>query len=198
MKIIELKSFSIRNPSARVLRRMLAISAFILGLSAIPAAADDNGCSNATLKGDYGFTIDGNQPNSDGPQLPLKGVAITHFDGAGKLTQRDFVVTGGVLNPGQEDAEGSFHFTTGETGSYSLSSDCTGRMEIDLNAPVPPGSGLSPGVIKLMIVVTHHGNAIHTVVAEVTPPFATAPSSPTNTTSSDAWKINRDCDHDHE
>ena len=179
--------------------RLLAIPALLLGLNVMSATAEDNGCSNATLKGDYGFTIDGNQPNPDGgAQLPLKGVAITHFDGAGKLTQRDFVVTGGVLNPGQGDSESGFHFTTGETGSYSLSSDCTGRMTIDLNTPVPPGSGLSPGIIKLMIVVTHHGNAIHTVVAEVTAPFATGPSVPTNTTSSDAWKIDRDRDHDHD
>src|SRR5271170_3130781 len=174
--------------------RLLAIPALLLGLNVMSAAAEDNGCSNATLKGDYGFTIDGYQPNADGSTSPLKGVAISHFDGAGKLTQRDFVVTGGVLNPGQEGAGGGFQFTTGETGTYSVSRDCTGRMEIDLNAPVPPGSGLSPGVIKLMIVVTHHGNAIHTVVAEITPPFATAPSL--NTTSSDAWKIGSDCDHE--
>ncbi len=194
MKSVNLKSFSICNPSARLLPRMLVVSAIMLGLSVIPAAADDNGCSDATLKGDYGFTIDGYSPNSDGAQLPVKGVAITHFDGAGKLTQQDFVVTAGVLNPGQGDAQTGFHFTTGETGKYSLNPDCTGSMEIDLNAPVPPGSGLSPGVIKLMIVVTHHGNAIHTVVAEITAPFATTPLL--NTTSSDAWKIGHD--HDHE
>jgi hypothetical protein len=79
----------------------------------------------------------------------------------------------------------------GETGSYTLNSNCTGTAEIDLNVPVPFGS---TGVIKLMIVVTHHGNAIHTVVAEITAPFATTPSL--NTTSSDAWKIGYD--HDHE
>src|SRR5271170_1369479 len=167
--------------------RLLAIPALLLGLNVMSAAAEDNGCSRATLKGDYGFTIDGYQPNPDGTISPIKGVAITHFDGAGKLTQQDFVVTAGVLNPGQGDAETGFQFTTGETGTYSVSANCTGRMEIDLNAPVPPGSGLSPGVIKLMIVVTHHGNAIHAVVAEITTPFATMPIL--NTTSSEFWKI---------
>jgi len=70
--------------------RMLAVPALLLGLNAIAFAAENNGCSNATLKGDYGFTISGFQPNPDGSTSPIKGVAITHFDGAGKLTQRDF------------------------------------------------------------------------------------------------------------
>src|SRR5271170_1075225 len=106
-----------------------------------------------------------------------------------------FVLTGGVLNPGQGDAETGFQFTTGETGTYSLSPDCTGRMEIDLNAPVPPGSGLSSGVIKLMLVVTDGGRAIHTVVAELTSPRDTKPTLVT--TSNDAWKIDPEDNHDH-
>jgi len=105
------------------------------------------------------------------------------------------VLTGGVLNPGQGDAETGFQFTTGETGTYSLSPDCTGRMEIDLNAPVPPGSGLSSGVIKLMLVVTDGGRAIHTVVAELTSPRDTKPTLVT--TSNDAWKIDPEDNHDH-
>ena len=83
-----------------------------------------------------------------------------------------------------------FVFSTGETGTYNLSPDCTGTMDIVL--PAPPG--VSSGLIKLMIVVTNEGRAIHTVVAEITSPGATMPSL--NTTSSDAWKIG--CDHDHD
>jgi hypothetical protein len=191
VKIIDLESFSICNPSARVLGRMLAFSVLMLGLSVIPAAADDNGCNAATLKGDYGFTINGFSPNPDGTQSPIKGVAITHFDGAGKFTQRDFVETAGVPNPGNGDSMTGFVFSTGETGTYNLNPDCTGRMEIDLNVPVPVGS---TGVIKLMVVVTNGGRAIHTVVAEDTSPGATMPTLVTTT--SDAWKIG--CDHDHE
>ncbi len=77
MKSVDLKSFSICNPSARLLGRMLAVSALMLGLSAIPASAEDNGCSDATLKGDYGWTIQGYAPNPDGTQSPTKGIAIT-------------------------------------------------------------------------------------------------------------------------
>ena len=187
------KSSSTRRPVVQ-LARMLVIPALLLGLTALPAAAEDNGCNAATLKGDYGFTINGFQPNPDGTQSPNKGVAITHFDGAGKLTQQDFVITAGVPNPGNGDSTTGFVFSNGETGKYSLSPDCTGTMEIVL--PVPPGSGLSPGLIQLMIVVTNRGHAIHKDVAEITFPGAPVPTL--NTTSSDAWKIGYDCDHDHD
>jgi hypothetical protein len=180
---------SLYRPSAKLLGRILLAPALLLGVAAMPAAADvDNGCSIASLKGDYAFTIDGWMPNPDGTQSPNRGVAITHFDGAGNLTQRDFVITAGIPNPSNGDAQSGFHFSTGETGTYDLHSDCTGSAVIDLNAVVP--KPLSPGVIKLMLVVTHHGNRIHTVVSEITLPGTTAPSL--NTTSSDAWKIGYD------
>jgi hypothetical protein len=189
MKNVDLKIFAIGSPSARRLGKLLAVPALLLGLTAMASASDNNGCSNETLKGDYGFVIHGFAPSPNG-QLPTQGIAITHFDGEGKLTQRDFVETAGVPNAGNGNAQTGFVFSTGETGSYSLNSDCTGTMEIDLNVPVPFGS---TGVIKLMIVVTNGGRAIHTVVAELTSPGATTPTLVT--TGSDAWKIVSDPDH---
>jgi hypothetical protein len=190
MRKMNLNAFPTVRPAARRLGGLLAVAALVFGLNSIAAAAENKGCSDATLIGDYGFTIQGYSPNPDGTQSPIRGVAITHFDGAGKLTQRDFVITAGLPNVGNGNAETGFVFSTGETGSYALNSDCTGTAEIDLNVPVPFGS---KGVIKLMLVVTNDGRAIHTVVSELTSPGATAPSLVT--TSSDAWKI--DSDHDH-
>ncbi len=180
-----------KNVDLKISGRLLMASTLLLGLNVMAAAADNNGCSNATLKGDYGFTILGDQPNPDGTRSPVKGIAITHFDGAGKLTQRDFVVTDGVPGADTGDSHTGFHFTTGETGTYNVNPDCTGSAEIDLNVPVPFGS---KGVIKLMLVVTNRGRAIHTVVSEFTPPGAMVPVL--NTTRSDAWKIESDPDHD--
>ena len=185
MKGIGLERFAAGSSSV-ILLRLFTVLAFLLGFN-ILAAASDNGCSNATLQGDYGFTISGYQPNLDGSTSPVKGVAITHFDGAGRLTQRDFVVTAGVPNPGNGNAATGFHFSTGETGTYAVSADCTGKATINLNVSVPVGS---TGVIKLMLVVTNGGSAIHTVVAEFIPPGAVNPLL--NTTSSDAWKIKLD------
>ena len=62
-----------------------------------------------------------------------------------------------------------------------------GSAEIDLNVPVPSGSR---GVIKLMFVLSNHGRSIHTVVAEFTPPGATAPVLVT--TRSDGFKLDDD------
>ena len=180
---------ALASPSPKHLVRLLVVPALSLALHSAPAVAATEGCSNATLVGSYGFTIQGFAPNPDGTTSPIKGVAITDFDGAGKFTQRDFVITAGVPNVGNGNPETGFVFSTGETGSYTLNSDCTGTAEIDLNVPVPFGS---TGVIKLMLVVTNDGRAIHTVVAELTSPGATEPSLVT--TSSDAWKIDSDRD----
>jgi hypothetical protein len=167
-----------------VVRGLIAFS-LMLVLNSRCFAADNDGCSDATLRGDYGFTILGDQPNPDGTTSPVVGVAITHFDGAGKLTQKDFRVDGGVPSPANGNAATGFHFAGGETGTYSVNSDCTGSAEIDLNAPAPPG--LSSGVIKLMFIVPADGATIRTVVSEITAPFTTAPVL--NTTRSDASRI---------
>ena len=83
-----------------VVRGLIAVS-LMLVLNSRCFAADNDGCSDATLRGDYGFTILGDQPNPDGTTSPIVGVAITHFDGAGKLTQKDFTVDGGRSLAGQ-------------------------------------------------------------------------------------------------
>lgn len=167
-----------------VVRGLIALS-LMLVLNSWCFAADNDGCSNATLRGNYGFTILGDHPNPDGTTSPIVGVAITHFDGAGKLTQKDFTMDGGLPSPANGNAATGFHFAGGETGTYSVNSDCTGSAEIDLNAPAPPG--LSRGVIKLMFIVPPDGATIHTVVSEITAPFTTAPAL--NTTRSDASRI---------
>jgi hypothetical protein len=192
MKMVDLKISAIVSTSALLLGRLLTVLTLLLALNVIPASANNKGCSNATLNGDYGFTISGYQPNPDGTMSPVKGVAITHFDGAGKLTQRDFVVTAGVVVSGTGNSVNGFQFSTGETGTYTINADCTGSAEIDSNVPLPPP--LSGGVLKLMLVVTNGGRAIHTVVSEFTPPGATTPVL--NTTSSDAWKIEPDLDQE--
>src|SRR5262245_30507732 len=75
-------------------------------LAAAAMAQDNNGCSNATLKGAYSFTIHGESlgilsgtpptlqrfPN---PTL-VDAVAIMTFDGAGKFTAVDFIMRNGA------------------------------------------------------------------------------------------------------
>jgi hypothetical protein len=192
MKKHSLRTSLIVSPLAILLCRVLTVATLSVALGGMALAAPDNdACSNATLKGDYAFTILGELLNPNGTTSFTHGVATTNFDGAGNLTQQDFVVTDGKPTPGHGDSATGFHFETGQTGTYKVNPDCTGSAEIDLNVPVPSGSR---GVIKLIFVLSNHGRAIHTVVAELTPPGATAPVLVT--TRSDGFRID-DGDQPH-
>lgn len=116
------------------------------------AAGPDEGfaCSNATLKGNYGFTITGIRPAARGlPQVALVGTALTTFHGDGTFDQFDNL---NVNSPGvmyQPDRPG--------LGSYSLNSDCSGTMTL-----------IAGGVtLQLSITVVDHGREVRTAV--VTP-----------------------------
>src|SRR4051794_37876755 len=67
------------------------------------ARADDKtapaSCSDRTLRGSYGFAIEGVLVPGPGASIPIRGVAITTFDGAGHLTQADHVVVPGFPPP---------------------------------------------------------------------------------------------------
>ena len=80
--------------------------------------------------------------------LPIRGVALTHFDGAGTLTQVDHVVTNGMPPP--------VEWTSG-SGPYTVNPNCTGTATINV-----PGNPLSP--VKLHFVVVKQGKEIRTVV----------------------------------
>src|SRR5262245_28514099 len=78
-------------------------------------------CSNRTLRGNYGGSFDGQIPAGPGTVL-LRGLVVTHFDGAGNLRQMEFVTANGVPPPGGE-------WTLAE-GTYQIGPDCTGVAEI--------------------------------------------------------------------
>jgi len=126
--------------------------ASVLAFSAPRAvtAGDDGGfrCSNRTLRGDYGFNIDGQifLP-APAPPLVLRGVAMTNFDGRGGLTQVDHATFNGVPRwPGWRPA----------VGSYEINPDCTGTAQII------PSDG-SP-TLNLHVVVFDRGRQIRTIV----------------------------------
>ncbi len=70
----------------------------LLGLTSPARAGDENrACTDRMLHGDYGFTIEGRlaAPKAtlqNGGGIPIRGVAMTHFDGRGNLTQVDHIV----------------------------------------------------------------------------------------------------------
>ena len=115
-----------------------------------PVGADDDRaatCSSRTLRGSYGFHIDGQIFPPGAPPLTLRAVAMTDFDGHGGLTQVDHATINGLPRwPGWRPA----------VGSYQVNSDCTGTAEII------PSDG-SP-TLRLHIVVFDRGRQVRTVV----------------------------------
>jgi hypothetical protein len=112
--------------------------------------SDDLGCSKATLKGAYAFsvlTIAG-----DAPQGPNVVVGLGTFDGRGGFTQIDY--------PGDDFANLGMTFRGPQTGSYKVNPNCTGFITIDL------GTGV--GSVTNAIVISNGGRSIHAVVADFT------------------------------
>lgn len=114
-----------------------------------PSRSEEGRCSDRTLRGSYAFAIEGTIVDGPAP-LPIRGVALTRFDGRGTLTQVDHLVVSGFLPP--QD-------WTPATGTYHLNRDCTGVMEIDI-----PGSPFSP--VTLRLSVGANGAHINTVVSK--------------------------------
>jgi hypothetical protein len=94
---------------------------------------------------------------------------MQHYDGAGVVTQEDYVFGNGVLVPGPTDPLTGFHFH--EQGKYTVNSDCTGTATI--NFPPPPEPGTSGAVIEVLFVLSNHGRTIHQIVSSLTPPGPT-------------------------
>jgi hypothetical protein len=172
--------FSRQNGEIKVKNWLSAVTplAAIASLALTGAVwADDFGCSNATLIGEYAFGGTAYTPPSslNIPTEVFTGIKV--FDGRGNLTQRDYI--------GDNLAGPDFAPPGQEEGTYQVKSDCTGSMVIDLNVPVPMGS---TGVIKVKFVISDGGRHIHEVVSELTEPGASGPSHPTQT-SADDWKV---------
>jgi hypothetical protein len=122
----------------------------ILGASLYAADDESNPktCSNATVKGQYGYTITGTGP-SGGPGAPLEqviGVGVRRYDGHGAFTQVDSrkgSITGAVADQPA-------------SGTYTVNPDCTGKMFLSaVGQPVPA---------ELRFVVVNKGKEIRWIL----------------------------------
>jgi hypothetical protein len=128
--------------AAMIVCGLVASGASAMAQSAT-AESHEGRCSNRTLAGDYGFTLEG---VILAPNFQIRGVVLQHYDGKGNITQVDHVVVNGMAPP-QEWAPG--------TGTYTVNPDCTGAAV--LHTPANPE-------VKLHFVVVKHGTEIHQVV----------------------------------
>ncbi|HMD65315.1 MAG TPA: hypothetical protein VKG22_01535 [Stellaceae bacterium] len=116
--------------------------------------SDDLGCSDATLKGAYAFSV--LTIVAAAPVGPGVVVGLTTFDGKGGLTQIDYPGNGGT------DLGLDEKFRTGQTGSYTVNPNCTGFMTVNLGSAV--------GVTENAFVISNGGRAVRAVIASFTAP----------------------------
>jgi len=163
-----------------LLKSALSLSLLIL-FTCSPAKAqlaDNDGCSNATLHGDYAFTVSGQFFLPSGVVVQREGIAMTHFDGAGGLTQVDYVLSSpnAPAPPGTSPTDPVTGFHTQEKGMYTVHSDCTGTFTIvNPDLTTPSGGSVKGAVIVVRFALSNGGRSIHTVVTSLTPPGAPGP-----------------------
>ena len=122
-----------------------AVLAFVTPLAV--KAEDEGGCSNRTLRGSYGFSVDGQIVPPGAPPVILRAVAMTQFDGEGTLSQVDHATLNGVPRwSGWRSA----------VGTYNVNPDCTGTAQIIASDGSP--------ALNLHLVVFDHGRQVRTVV----------------------------------
>jgi hypothetical protein len=159
-----------------ICKAALAAIGLALALPAVSRAqtGDNDGCRDRTLRGDYAFTISGQVFVPGKPVVTREGVAMTHFDGHGGVTQVDFVMQypdmSGNSSPVPGTPDPATQFNTGETGSYTVFPDCTGEMELDF-----PPQNAGGAIIKGRFVLSDQGRIVHLEVYSVKPPNAGGP-----------------------
>jgi hypothetical protein len=126
----------------------VALPAVVLGFSLLAQAERPIPCSNASLRGDYSFSISGDiQPPAD-PAIEVHGVALTHFDGQGNIVNTDHLVRNGTPPP--------VDWRPG-TGSYVVHENCTGEAHFNNEG--------SP-TLDLYFVIAESGHEIRAVVSD--------------------------------
>src|SRR4030095_12101758 len=107
-----------------VLRAIVFGSIFFLSVTPPVHADDKNECTEKSLKGSFGYTIEGlrfpSPPSAVGVEL-VGAAGLMVFDGEGSLTAQDTFHTAGTI--------GVVGHRTG-TGSYTVTSNCTGSAEL--------------------------------------------------------------------
>ena len=147
------------------IRHLSILSATAVALLSLSGGAQADGlCSNATLRGPFGFIGHGEilgLIGADSKVHPyaapsiLDDVALVTFNGKGTFQRTDFGMIGGLPKGG------STTFNPNQMGSYTVNSNCTGTMKIVYTA----GGAVPAGVeTDLNIVVAADGTLIESVV----------------------------------
>jgi hypothetical protein len=155
---------------------LVPVTLALAALCGTASAWENHGCSDATLYGDYAFTVSGQLFLPTGASVLRQGVALTHFDGAGHLTQLDMVLSSpnAAAVPGAPvDSESGFHDQ--ETGTYTVHADCTGTFSVQFPPNVSSSGTIAGAKLTALFVLSDHGRDLDTIVTSITPPGAPGP-----------------------
>jgi hypothetical protein len=120
-----------------------------LSLSSTATAADDDGprgCSNRTLRGDYGILVSGIRGLGPGITESFVGTALRTYDGDGQFTQ---------IDNGHGEITG-FRKDVPAYGTYEVHADCSGTSLIYF-----PGA---PSPVETAFVIVAHGDEVKDAV----------------------------------
>jgi hypothetical protein len=140
----------------------IAAVAALVGTVAIDATGNGgdeqrrhHGCSESTLRGDYGIQISGTRPSAPGGAIEsVIGVVIRTYDGDGRFTQIDNVK--GSISGITPNRSGD--------GTYQVNSDCTGLVT------AVPGPGI---LLEEQIVIVDGGREVRSAVINPLPVMVT-------------------------
>jgi hypothetical protein len=121
------------------------VVAAAMGRSGTVTASNDEGprgCSNRTLRGDYGILVSGKRPLGPDVVESFVSSAIRTYDGRGHFTQTDNFF--GEIAGYQPDMPAS--------GTYDVHADCSGTSQIFF-----PGA---PGAVDTAFVIVAHGDQV--------------------------------------
>jgi hypothetical protein len=123
-----------------------AVIATLTVASAATDARAEPPCSNASLRGDYAFQIDGTNGNG-----PFAAVGKNTYDGKGNLSGAIVISTNGTI------------IRTGYTGGYTVYPDCTGIKWANLDAiPVTVNFDfvVDSNLREIRMIVTDPGSTV--------------------------------------
>ena len=125
-------------------------TAFGLGIAPKAQAWEDKECSNATLKGSFGYSSTGTLLDSFVPPPfagPFAEVGRQTFDGKGKTDGTATVSSNGNINQ-----------AVAINGTYEVKSDCTGSMTLNI-----PAFGAT---VHVDFVIDRDGEEIRAIVTD--------------------------------
>jgi hypothetical protein len=97
-----------------------AITALVLGMAPTANAQANKGCSNASLRGTFAYTVTGALVAAPAPLGPYGEVGSQTFDGNGNTTAAGMSSTNGNIGPADS------------TGTYTVNADCTGTFILQI------------------------------------------------------------------